>query len=147
MTKYAAGTQVPPSQSLSEIEATLDRYGATGFAYAKKPLEVVIGFELSNYQFRIVMPLPDRKDFEYTGSGQWRSNAEQESAHRKAIMQRWRALALVIKAKLEAAESGISTIEREFLSDLVLPSGSTVGDWVTSEQIISPVAALNPPAD
>lgn len=37
---------------------------------------------------------------------------------------------MIIKAKLEAVESGISTIEREFLYEIVLPDGSTVGDWV-----------------
>jgi hypothetical protein len=35
-------------------------------------------------------------------------------------------LVLVVKAKLEAIELGISTVEREFLADVYLPSGQTV---------------------
>ena len=35
---------------------------------------------------------------------------------------------LAIKAKLEAVESGISTIEKEFLPFVVMPDGRTVSD-------------------
>ena len=34
---------------------------------------------------------------------------------------------LVTKAKLELVAEGLSTIQREFLADPVLPDGSTVG--------------------
>lgn len=47
--------------------------------------------------------------------------------------QRWRAFALVIKAKLEAVESGITTIEEEFLSHVVTPSGQTFGEWAVPQ--------------
>ena len=40
--------------------------------------------------------------------------------------ERWRALALVIKAKLEAVECGIAEFEAEFLAYTLLPDGSTV---------------------
>lgn len=46
----------------------------------------------------------------------------------KACRQRWRALALCIKAKLEAVECGITTFESEFLAHIVLPSGETMAD-------------------
>lgn len=36
----------------------------------------------------------------------------------------------MIKAKLEAVESGISTFDTEFLGHLVLPNGQTVADAV-----------------
>jgi hypothetical protein len=44
--------------------------------------------------------------------------------------QRWRALLLVIKAKLEAVESGIACFEEEFLAHIVLPNGQQVGQWL-----------------
>jgi hypothetical protein len=47
----------------------------------------------------------------------------------QATRQRWRALALVIKAKLEVVESGISIFEDEFMANIVLPGGDTVGDF------------------
>ena len=42
--------------------------------------------------------------------------------------QRWRALRLVIYAKMEAIECGISTIEREFLAWAQGADGRTIGD-------------------
>lgn len=48
----------------------------------------------------------------------------------QAVRQRWRALALVIKAKLEAIASEISTFDDEFLANIVLPDGSVTGDWM-----------------
>ena len=33
-------------------------------------------------------------------------------------------------AKLEAVESGITTIEDEFLAHTLLPDGTTAGDWM-----------------
>ena len=37
---------------------------------------------------------------------------------------------LVIKAKLEAVTAGISTIETEFLANIVLPDNTTAGEWM-----------------
>lgn len=48
----------------------------------------------------------------------------------KPARQRWRALALAIKAKLEAVETGIATFEEEFLNYIVLPDGVTVGEFI-----------------
>ena len=39
-------------------------------------------------------------------------------------------MALVVKANLEAVEAGISTVEREFMPDVMLPDGRTVWQWV-----------------
>ena len=36
----------------------------------------------------------------------------------------------MIKAKLETVESGISTVEAEFLANIVLPDTTTAGDWM-----------------
>jgi hypothetical protein len=49
---------------------------------------------------------------------------------RKAIRQRWRALLLTIKAKLEAVAVGITTLEEEFLANVVTPDNVTVGEWI-----------------
>jgi len=46
------------------------------------------------------------------------------------VRQRWRALLLSIKAKLEAVDAGISTIEQEFLPFVVMPDGRTFSDHV-----------------
>ena len=43
---------------------------------------------------------------------------------------RWRALLLVIKAKLEAVESHIATFEDEFLAHTLLPNQQTVAQYI-----------------
>lgn len=133
MAKYAEKTEVPSSRSREEIERTLEKYGATQFAYAWKEGAAVIGFVLNGKQVRLSIPLPDKNAREITHTperGLDRSPSAAAEAYEKATRQRWRALALVVKAKLEAVESGISVFEREFFSDIVLPDGRTVGEYV-----------------
>ena len=50
---------------------------------------------------------------------------------------KWRALLLVIKAKLEAVESNIATFEDEFLAHVLLPNQQTVAQFIgpTVDQI------------
>lgn len=59
-----------------------------------------------------------------------RSDDAAEKAWEQATRQRWRALHLVVKAKLEAVESGITVFDDEFLAHIVLPDGGTVGRWM-----------------
>lgn len=135
MAKYAESTSVSASQTRMEIEKTLSRYGATAFAYGTKDNVAQILFELDNRQMRFVLPLPDpnAREFWYTPTRQAkRSQTDAIRAYNQATKQRWRALLLVIKAKLEAVEAGISTVEQEFLNAILLPgTGTTVGEYVT----------------
>lgn len=148
MAKYADGTSVPSSRSRDEIERTLSRYGATQFAYAWQEGRALIGFVLNEKQVRLVLPLPDRTSREFTHTPErktLRSPAQQEEAYERAVRQKWRALALVVKAKLEAVESGISVFEREFFSDIVLPDGRTVGEYVLPQVEESYHSGIMPP--
>lgn len=131
MARYAASTEVPVDRSRAEIEKILQRYGATSFAYGWDRAGARIGFEANGRQVRFYLPLPDRgwEQFQLTPTGRDRSAAAAQLAWEQACRQSWRALALVIKAKLEAVEAGITTFEDEFLAHLVLPSGQTFGDW------------------
>lgn len=132
MPTYADRTNVTPDRSRTEIEHTLQRYGATGFLYGWKNSQAVLGFEMNGRQLRFTMALPDREaaSFQKTPTGKTRTENAAREAYEQAVRQRWRALALVIKAKLEAVESGIATFEEEFLSNILLPSGQTVGQWM-----------------
>lgn len=128
MATYAAGTDVSSDRSRTEIERTLTRWGADSFAYMTGRGQAQIAFEYAERRIRFALPLPDRDDpqFRLTPTGKTRAAAAREAAYEQAIRQRWRALALVVKAKLEAVEAGISTFEQEFYANLVLPSGETV---------------------
>jgi hypothetical protein len=130
--RYAESTDVTADRSRSEIEKTLSRYGATSFMYGWDGGRAVVAFAVEGRQVRFVLPMPDRTadEFQFTPErGLQRSPAQVESAYEQAVRQRWRALNLVIKAKLEAVETGIVGFDQEFLAHLVLPSGETFGDW------------------
>lgn len=132
MGKYAADTSVSVEKSRSEIEATLRRYEATSFAYGWDQDKAVIQFAHEGRAVRFILTLPPRysREFTHTPSrGTERTAAQAEAAWEQACRQRWRALALCIKAKLEAVDAGITTFEDEFLAHLVLPSNETFGDW------------------
>lgn len=115
---YAESTQVPVDRSKSEIERILVRYGATKFASMWSERGAVIAFEAHGRTLRFALPLP-------------RASSALKRVHEQAVRSRWRALALVIKAKLEAVESGITTFESEFLAHIVLPSGELFGEWAS----------------
>ena len=80
---------------------------------------------------RFVVPLPDRNAREFVFHSRGRRTQEAaRKAWEQAVHQRWRALALVIKAKLEAVETQISEFEQEFMASIVMPDGQTVADHV-----------------
>lgn len=133
VTRFAAETSVSVDRSKAEIERLLARYGASQFALGWDRGAAHLGFRIADRTIRFLLPLPDRAadEFRLTPAGRRRRSAvDQERAWEQACRSRWRALLLVIKAKLEAAAIGISTIEDEFLAWTVLPGGrgQTVGD-------------------
>lgn len=128
--RYAGNTKVSADRSLQEIKRTVERYGAESFAFAQDRDKAMVQFTLAERAVRFIVTMPDRDDDEYvlTETGRERAEAAAFTAWEKACRQRWRALALVVKAKLEAVESGITDFDREFLAYLVLPDNTTVGD-------------------
>ena len=129
---YARNTTVSAMRTRNEIEETLERYGADGFAYATQGNLATVIFAMENRQIRFVLELPDPDNFRYTNHSppRERSQRAQQEAHDQACRQRWRALLLVVKAKLEAVSAGISTLEAEFLANIVLPDNTTAGEWM-----------------
>lgn len=128
MAKFAATTSVSVEKSRGEIESTLSRYGATHFAYATEPGRAVIMFVCRDRKIRFVVKLPDLLSREFThtpAKGLRRSGPEQHAAWEQACRQKWRALLLSIKAKLEAVDAGIAEFEEEFLSYVVDPATNT----------------------
>ncbi len=128
MARFAENTSVASDRSRTEIERTLQRYGADQFLYGWSREDATIGFRANGRMIRFVLPIPDGATTYRTPNGRPKQN--QQQAREKDIRQRWRALALVIKAKLEAVESGITTFEDEFLAHTLLPSGESVSEWM-----------------
>ena len=129
---YARNTTVSAMRTRNEIEETLERYGADGFAYAAQGNLATVIFAMENRRIRFLLELPDPEEFRYTNHSPPRERRDraQREAYDQACRQRWRALLLVIKAKLEAVTAGISTVETEFLANIVLPDNTTAGEWM-----------------
>jgi hypothetical protein len=135
MTKFAARTGVATAQTAGEIDKTLGRYGARQFVYGRDDDRrlAVVEFLMNGRRIRITLPIPDRNDREFTHTaarGYLREPAAAAESYEQAVRSRWRALLLIIKAKLEAVESKIMTMEDEFLPYTVLGDGRTVAEHI-----------------
>lgn len=132
MSIYAKTTNVSIDRSKAEIERNLMRYGASHFAYGTDHKSAKIGFVYKGRNIRLNLPLPNPDDFRSTPSGRMRrGNEGMLLAWEQACRASWRALNLIIIAKLEAIQSGIASFENEFLAYTALPSGQTIGDMIT----------------
>jgi hypothetical protein len=135
MPKYAATTEVTSDRSRAEIERTLTRYGASRFAYAWGDGKAMVQFEMRDRRIRFLLPLPalDSDLVRRTPKGRLRNLHQTQTQYEQETRQRWRALLLSIKAKLESVDSGIEQFEEAFLAQIVLPDNSTVGDWMQGQ--------------
>lgn len=138
MRAYAEGTSVPVEKSAAEIEGMVRKYGATAFARHWENARASVQFAMAGRIVRFELSIPtSQADLGKTPTGRRRkattSSVEQETR------RRWRALALLIKAKLEAVHgnSGIQTFEREFLAYIVTESGRTIGEVVVPKMLDS----------
>lgn len=114
MRRYAEDTKVPVSQSRTEIEKLLARYGADQFMYGTEVGRALVAFRMNGRHIRLLLPLP-------TDAG---DKAEKETR------RRWRSLTMIIKAKLEACAAGVSVFDDEWMAHIVLPDGQTVGQFM-----------------
>ncbi|WP_321377029.1 hypothetical protein [Trichococcus shcherbakoviae] len=133
MTMYAASTDVSCDRSRAEIDRIVTKYGATQFMYGWQDQRAVVQFVCNGRHIRFELPLPKRDDpkFSRTPTGRIKKNqGSREAAWEQSCRQRWRALSLVIKAKLEAVQSGITTFDDEFLAHIVLANNQTVGQCI-----------------
>jgi hypothetical protein len=128
--RYAADTKVPVSQSIAEIERTVQRYGGAQFGFGVTEEQAVVAFTKEGRQVRFFVPFGNKKD----------------AAYPKRQRQRMRALLLVIKARLEAVESGVESFEDSFMANIVLPDGSLVSHHVKRELKAAYETGQQPPA-
>lgn len=110
---YAEKTRVPITRSRDELEGLLRKRGAQGFASAWDQHGDTVEFLWRGMRIRFLLP---------------RVKATKKETPEQADRRRWRALVLVVKAKLEAVDAGIAVLEEEFLAQIVdEASGRTIG--------------------
>jgi len=129
MTRYAAETEVPVERSKHHIETLLKQHGADAYHTGWDQTRDIIEFGWQSKQIRFILPRPKREDYDHSEKGRRRTPAETTRAMKQADRQRWRALYLVVKAKLEAVAAGISIFEEEFMAFVVVPGkNQTIGE-------------------
>ncbi len=117
---YAEKTRVPVSQSRAEIEKLLERHKAKqyGTAVDYDLQKARVQFRLDDRVIRFTITLPNEKKL---------GRAER---YERAERQIWRALLLVIKAKLESVENQIESFEEAFMAHIVMPNDQTVAEII-----------------
>lgn len=141
MKPYASGTEVPVERSKAELDSLLGKHGATQrgvMSDEDRGIACAI-FTIKARQYRLELPLPKPETFPNTSKLDWEQEitcpqgwnkwtvqqrrAWVEGKIDQATRERWRAVVLLVKAKLEIVSIGLSSVEKEFLADLVLPNG------------------------
>jgi hypothetical protein len=119
---YAQGTTVSTDQSRREIEKYLEKRGAARIFFMTEPNQFVLGFVYEHLLIRFNVPVPSEG---------------REDTKAKVRRERLRALLISIKARFASIDSGISSFEREFMPNVVTPSGQTVAEWLQPQLRIS----------
>jgi hypothetical protein len=111
MAEYAARTKIPAERTRLDIEAMMQKRGADQFFSGNDGKIAMLAFRLHGRHIRFSLPLVGAR------------SAQQ-------VRSRWRGLLLVIKAKLEAIDLGILTLEDAFIGETVLPDRQTVAEYM-----------------
>lgn len=114
--RYAEDTKVPAGQSQDQIKALLRKAGADSIAVYESAEQSAIAFRLQERLYKVTVPIS--KAAKNPGQDERRA---------------WRLLLLLLKAKCEAINEGATTVEREFLADMLMPDGQTVGEWASPQ--------------
>ena len=109
---YAQDTNVSVDKSTADVKKMLKALGADRIAVIESSDGNFLAFQHGSVAYKLTQPKLDipRKS--------------EEQCDRAA----WRAIVLLVKAKKVAIDQGITTLEREFFSDTMLPDGTVLGD-------------------
>lgn len=118
---YAEGTSVSVEKSKFELDSLLRKHGAGQRVFGDDDVngKAYVIFSLKERQYRLEVPLPKIEEFAKKKQRSWMiacSEEEKRRRHEQACRERWRAVVLVAM--------GVSSVEREFLADLLLPNGA-----------------------
>lgn len=132
---YAENTSVPVEKTRGEIEKLLSKHKCLKFMAGvdHEAHRATVQFHAHNRIVRFEIALPNAADPKYkrlNNSYLQRSATGVAKVVEQEERTRWRALLLVIRAKLEAVESCIATFEDEFLAHTVLPNSQTVAEYI-----------------
>jgi hypothetical protein len=148
---FAAHTSVAVDKTKGELERLLVKHGAAQYGTAHDDANgfAVVYFALGGRQIRLQIPIPKPDAYADPKLGSWQNKRANHATPQtwdrlgeasraqwvreqweQACRTRWRCMLLIVKAKLELIGMSLSTIDREFLADITLPDGRSVGEWL-----------------
>lgn len=126
--RYAEDTEVSVERSQQELSSLLRKAGADQVVSAWDAEHGAgVRFRLNGIYAQLIVPgITPKRDRELRlRRPSWTDLQRREQEERRC----WRALLLLVKAKLEAVQSEITTVEREFMPDLLLADGRRLEQW------------------
>lgn len=138
--RFAAGTSVAVSKTRDELDQLLAAHGAAqravyqDDAQGRARVQFMLGARMIRLELKTKpenLPDPNRafSKYEPRGWSGWSVARRKEwvaSATDQYAREAWRRLLLVTRGKLELIADKASTVEREFLPDVLLHDGRTV---------------------
>src|SRR5947209_6140525 len=123
-----------PDQSAEEttlrrqLERMLADHGADQLGFAATNELAGISFRIDGRVYQASLPMPGREDPELTltAGGRVRSGAALTKVWRAERVRRWKALAGLVRAALEAEAANLAPLQLTLAGWLVLPDGRTV---------------------
>jgi hypothetical protein len=148
---FAEHTSVAVEKSKAELERLLVKHGAGQYGTAHDDASgfALAFFTLGGRQIRLQIPIPKPDAFADPKLLSWQNKRAGHvtpqtwdrlgevsrtqwvrAQWEQACRTRWRCMLLIVKAKLELIGMKLSTVDREFLADITLPGGQSVGEWL-----------------
>lgn len=134
--RFAEGTDVPVERSQAELAGILRKHGVLRQAWASAPEGDTLQFELEGHQYRLRIERFDAEGLH----AQWELDGRppttlkylpSDTQVQAEWRRRWRAIVLLLKAKLEFAEGDQSTVVRELMPYALLRDGRTLEEAIT----------------
>lgn len=126
--RYAETTTVPVERSQHELGTLLRKAGAEAVMTAWDATQGAgVRFRMDGVYAQLIVPHPSPERMATLVKARPRTlrvDLEEQEERRC-----WRALLLLVKAKLEAIAGDITTMEREFMPDLLLSDGRRLEQW------------------
>lgn len=133
--RFAEGTKVAIETTRAELERLLRAYGADAIVVGWDGPLSTIAFRIRGRHVKYTIERPSASESVVSSypSGKPRPRHLHAEAIAAEHRRRWRALLLIVKAKLELVAGGDADFEDEFLSHTMLPDGTTVGEWIAPQ--------------
>jgi hypothetical protein len=119
--RYAEGTTVTVESSRGEITGILAKNGVMNMGWQTGPEGDQLLFELKGRRYSFAIPKPTMPEIRKMYPNARDDNSKWHAEWRR----RWRAIVLLLKAKLEFSDGETTTVERELMPYMLTADGRT----------------------